>query len=166
MARFDDVRRWAAVRTGGIVRLLLDAEGHLVDVEGAVDACHADLAATFAHSLVRQLVSIVSLLEGGPIENRYTDPNFDWLQDVDPALVDRALGLAVQPLADGADWRPDAWLEALRGLVAEVEARLSLDAPMPRLRSSDGMFDGLALARDWVELCGELGVPLAALVDA
>jgi hypothetical protein len=164
MTAFEDVRRLAAARTGGMIRMLLTAEGHLVDAEGAVEVGDAALAAMFGRRLVLQLLSVVSIVRGGELENRFYDPNFDWFAHVDPELASRALEIGVAPIADpDGPWDGQVWLAAVRELMDEVEAVLSLDEPLPRLRSADGMFAGLAVTRDWIELCGQLGVSVAAL---
>jgi hypothetical protein len=162
---FADVRRWAAVRAAGIARLLLHVEGHLVDTEGAVEADDADQAAFFARFWALEALSVVSLCAGGALDRRHADGNFDWFEGVEPELVDRALALAARPVTEGQDWDGRAWLDEIRALMHEVEERLELPEPLPRLRTGEGMFPGLAVARDWMELCAELGVPLPAVAS-
>jgi hypothetical protein len=161
--QFEDVRRWAAVRAAGIARLLLHVEGHLVDVEGAVEDDDADLAAYCARSFVVEALSVASLCAGGQVERRIGDGNFDWFEHVDPELIERGFSLAVAPITAGADWDRGAWLAEIHALMDEIEALLDLEQPLPRLRSKEGMFPGLAAARDWMALCAELGVPVAAV---
>lgn len=158
----EDVRRWSAERASGIVRLILAAEPLREDAEGAVDAGDADYAAYVARELVLYVLSVASLCAGGEVDLDESQTTFDWFEGVDPALVDRAAALAQEPVgaAPAADW-----LARLSTFVADGEAMLGLDGPIPRVRTSGGMFASLALTRDWLDLCAELGGPVAAIAS-
>jgi hypothetical protein len=152
----DDVRRWTAVRTAGISRLMVDGDGSLVDVRGAVETGDRELAALFAWHLVRTILPVSDMVNGGAIDVASTS-----LARADPALVRRAFALAAAPLDD--PWDSASWLAELEELFRAVEATLELGEPLPLLRDPDQMFAGLAFAREWLELCAELGISLPAV---
>ena len=66
-------------------------------------------------------------------------------------------------MVDGQLDDPAGWLAAVSAFVADIEATLGLDRPIPRLREPHGMYASLALARDWIDICAELGGPVAAV---
>jgi hypothetical protein len=152
----DDVRRWAAVRTAGISRLLLEGDGALVDVRGAVATGDRELAAQFAWHLARVILPVSDMVNGGAVDVA------GWtLSRAEPDLLHRAFDLAMAPLDD--PWDGAAWLDELVECVRTVEATLELGEPLPVVRDPDQMFAGLAVAREWLELCAELGVALPAV---
>jgi hypothetical protein len=160
--RIDDVRRWATERTSGIMRLIVVGEALREDVEGAVADGDVDYAAYLARQLVLRALCVAGLTAGGDVDLDLSQTTFDWFDAVDAGLVararDLALAVAGQRPADLA-----AWQAGVSDLLADAEARLDLGRPIPRLRSQDGMFGSLALTRDWLDLCAELGGPVAVI---
>lgn len=159
MQPLSDVRRWAAVGAAGVVRLLMEIEGDLVDTEGAVADGNADLAAMFGRRVVLGALSVNSLSHGGRVD--VFGIAFDPFENVERRTVERATALMVAPVEDA--WDGATWLKELTAFISDVEMLLELGHPLPRLRSADSMFGGLAAARPWIELCVELGVAPAAI---
>jgi hypothetical protein len=160
--RTEDVRRWVSERAAGIVRLILAGEPLQEDAEGAIEVGDIDYAAYVARELVLYVLSVASLCAGGEVDLDESQTTFDWFEGVDRARVDQAAALALEvtgrvPAAD--------WLDRLSTFVSDGEALLGLDAPIPRLRASDEMFASLALTRDWLDLCAELGGPVVAIAS-
>lgn len=165
----EDARRWAAAQAAGVVRLLLEAESDLVDVEGAVAAGQFGYAAFMAQNMVIRCLSVLSVRQGGEIQYDTTSVTFDAFAGVDQKVIDAAMALTCEPLdfgsgaASGAD--PSAWLERLTAFYADIESTLGLPEPLPRLRSPEGMFAALATSREWLSLCSDLGVPVLPISD-
>jgi hypothetical protein len=157
----DDVRRWATERACGVVRVMLDFEPLLEDVEGAVTAGDSDYAAYVARDLVLRALSVVSLCRGGSVDLDESQANFDFFHAVPDDVVRRGRRLALDALTAMRD-DPQRWLAELRDFFAEAEAELGL-GPLPRIRTSEGMFKALALARDWAGLCAAVGGPVGVV---
>jgi hypothetical protein len=165
MRRIDDVRRWATERSSGIVRLILKGEAQREDCEGAVADGDLDYAAYVARQLALTALSVVSLCDGGEVDFDPSQTTFDWLDGVADGLVGQARDVALE-VAGRQPADLEQWQSRLAALLADAEARLGLSQPIPRLRSQDGMFASLALTRDWLDLCAELGGPVAVLASS
>jgi hypothetical protein len=162
MERTEDVRRWVSERAAGIMRLVIAGESLREDTEGAVADGDFDYAAYVARELVLRALSVASLRGGGELDFDVSQAAFDWFEGVPNELVDRGRALALE-VVDGPPDDPARWLAGLTGFVAGIEAMLGLDRPIPHLRTPDGMYASLALTRDWIDLCAELGGPVAAV---
>jgi hypothetical protein len=163
MHQVDDARAWVTRRTVGIVRLMLDCQSLLEDTEGAVASADRDYAAYVGRQLVLHTLSVVSLGCGGDVDRDDAQTNFDWFAGVEPVLVTRGLGLAME-VADGRPLVLPEWLDRLRAFVADAESTLELGFSVPQIRSREDMFRALAVVRDWLETCAELGGPVAAVL--
>ena len=154
----SDLRRHVAHVTIGGVGLMLVVQATLEDAEGAVAAGQWRLAAAAARETVLTCLYIQSLAvagEPGGFEDMTTSDPFAGLPD---EVVAAALALVREAPALRAE-TAGPWLERLRAVVAETERGLGLGAPVPRLRSPEGMFAALALARSWLPAVRELGLP-------
>jgi hypothetical protein len=162
MQRLDDTRRWVTERAAGIVRLTLTCASLREDTEGGVQAADFDYAAYVARELILRTLSVASVCAGGELELDETQTTFDWFEGVSDDLIAEGSGLALELVGQGpAD--AEEWLARLSGFVAKAEAMLDLGHPVPDSRASDEMFASLALARDWIDVCAELGGPVIAI---
>lgn len=162
MQEINDVRTWVGQRAAGVARLLLAAEGEIVDVEGAIAVGDHASAGERARSAVATALSVVSLCRGGEMDLDVYSVTFDYFAGVPDDMLERAHALwsSAFDLQGGAD--AEEWLRSLHEFIAEIEAVLELREPLPRIRSPEGMFEGLARGRDWIEAAAELGLPLVA----
>lgn len=162
MERAEDVRRWVSERAAGIIRLVLAGESLQEDTEGAVADADFDYAAYVARELVLRALSVASVCSGGEVDFDVSHAGFDWFEGVDDDLVDRGRSLALE-VAGREPGNVAEWLGRLAAFVTDIETMLGLGSPIPRLRSPEGMYASLALTRDWIDLCAELGGPVAAV---
>jgi hypothetical protein len=153
---FPDLRRHVAYRAHGALRLLDWVQATLEDVEGAVAGGQYGVAAFQARTLILQCLSIRSLARAGEID--WDGAAFDHFAGLEDDEVARALALAREAV-DLDEAGADEWLRRLREYVAATEAGLGYDAPLPILRSPQGPFAILGLARRWSDALDELGLP-------
>lgn len=147
-----DVRRHVGELTNGGVRLMIAAEGAYDDVVGAVASGQPEAARYAARTVAVTCLSVRSLLGGTGELLIVEHMSFDPFAGLDAAEIDAGLAL----VRDG--WGQE-WLDRLRAYIDETEAMIGLDAPLPKLRAADGFFGGLRLARQWLPLTEELGLP-------
>jgi hypothetical protein len=153
---FPDVRRHVAFRAYGAMRMLDWVQATMEDVEGAVDGGQYDVAAFQARALVLQCLSVRSLAREGEIE--WDGAAFDFFAGLRDEDVAAALSLATEGV-DLDERRAADWLGRLREYAAATEAELGYEAPLPILRSRQGAFGILSLARRWSQALDELGLP-------
>ena len=147
-----DIRRWVAFRAYGAKRLLLVAQSALDDVEGAVLAGQHEVAMLRARVLVLECLSVRSLARTGDVDAS-SSVSFDPFAGLSEDEV--AEGLALIELDDD----PTGWVQALADYLAETEDLLGYDPPLPVLRSPEGTFGALRLAREWSPVLRELNLP-------
>ena len=156
MTAFPDLRRHVAYRAYGALRLLDWVQATLEDVEGAVAGGQYGVAAFQARTVILQCLSIRSLAREGEID--WDGAAFDHFAGLDEEDVETALSLAREAV-DLDERGADDWLERLRAYVVATEAGLGYEAPLPILRSPQGPFAILGLARRWSDALDELGLP-------
>jgi hypothetical protein len=154
-----DLRRRVAFRAYGSVRMLRWVQAALEDIEGAIGKEQYGAAAVQARFFVLGCLSVRSLARDGEIEFDVDSVSFDFLSGVPADEIQVALSLAEKALdlddaADAADW-----LGRLRMYAADTEALLGYDRPLPVLRTPEGAFGLIGIARDWVGVLDELGLP-------
>jgi hypothetical protein len=153
---FPDLRRHVAYRAHGALRLLDWVQATLEDVEGAVASGQYGVAAFQGRTVILQCLSIRSLARGGELD--WDGAAFDHFAGLEDDEVAGALSLAREAVNLAEPGAAD-WLRRVREYVAATEAGLGYDAPLPILRSPQGPFAILTLARRWSDALDELGLP-------
>lgn len=153
-----DIRRWVAFRAFGAKRLLLVAQSALDDVEGAVSAGQREVAVLRARVLVLECLSVRSLARTGELDAS-SSVSFDPFAGLTGDEVAEGLALVGLDTEHAAPDQVAAWRDALAGYLDQTEALLGYDPPLPVLRSPEGSFGALRLARQWSPALAELGLP-------
>lgn len=155
--RAPDVRRWVALRAYGTMRFLNFVQAGFEDIEGAIGAGQYGVAALQARHVALVCLSIRSLALVGEITFN-NSISFDFFAGLDPDEVAAALSLANEAL-DINESTATRWLERFQAYVAETERLLGYDRTLPVLRSPEGAFGLVSLARRWIPILDELGLP-------
>ena len=158
MTRVADVRRRVAHQAHGAVRLLNWVQASLGDVEGALEAGQLGVAAVQARQVVLECLAVRSLATEGELDFAVESVSFDVFAGIAEEEVESALALAREAL-DVEEAGVELWLARLHAFVADTETALGYDTPLPDLRSRDGAFGLLGLARRWAPVLDELGLP-------
>lgn len=154
-----EVRRRVVGVAAGAARLLVEAQASFDDVMGAVEEAEWELAAYEARVLATTCLSILSLqTEGEPFAFFGDLATFDPFAGLDPLRVFEATELANSALDLGSG-NVGAWVDGIRSLLADAELALNLSEPLPELRSPDGLFSVMRLARDWLKAVEDLRLP-------
>ncbi|MFI7301466.1 hypothetical protein [Streptomyces sp. NPDC050121] len=153
-----DLRRLLAFRGHGAVRLLLGCRARLEDVEGAVAAKQSEVAVLMAYDLLQLSLSIRGLRTEGELIYAHDEAAFDPFAGLSTEESEAALVLAAEGL-DATGDRAEQWLDRLRDHFAETESLLGYQAPLPDVRSGNGMIKGFKLARTWQPLMDRVGLP-------
>jgi len=152
----NDVRRRVAFRAVGAKRVLLHAQAALEDVEGALAAGQYETAVIQARALVMQCLSIRSLAVSGELDAFVHSVSFDPFAGLSPSDIADGLGLLD---LDQGEAPAASWFSDLADYLHRTEALLGYDQPLPLLRSPEGTFGALRLAREWAEPMSKLGLP-------
>lgn len=150
-----DFRRAAAHLSQGMGRLLIFVQACLEDVVGAMEAGQQELAAHQTRAILTECLAIRGLRRGGDATWAADELAFDAFGFPCETAVAQATSIA----EDGLHLRDDAWLGRLREFIAETEAELGLGEPLPVLRSPEGMYSALRMARPVFELVDRLNLP-------
>lgn len=153
-----DTMRAAALGAYGTLRFLRRVQGGLEDVEGAIGHGQYGAAAYMARSVALLCLSIRSLAHGGDIDLDEESVAFDCFARVPPEEVAAALTLANEAL-DISPANASAWLDRFRAYVDDTERVLGHDRPLPILRSPEGAFGLIGIARRWTPILDQLGLP-------
>ena len=154
-----DLRRRVVFRSYGAVRMLRWVQAALEDVEGAIGAGQYGPAAVQARFFALGCLSVRSLASEGELDFDVDSVSFDCLAGVPDDEIRAALALAGEAIDLDDPDDAEAWLERLRAYAAETEALLGYDAPLPVLRTPAGAFGLIGIAREWVGVLDELGLP-------
>jgi hypothetical protein len=158
MTRGADAVRAAALGGYGALRFLRRVQGGVEDIEGAVDQGQYGVAAYMARTVALLCLSIRSLAHGADIDLDEESVSFDYFARVPDNEVAAAIALANQALdIDGVT--AGAWLDRFRAYVGETERLLGYDNPLPLLRSPEGAFGLIGIARRWTPVLEQLGLP-------
>lgn len=153
-----DVRRRVAFVAYGAVRLIDRAQGALQDIAGAIHQGQYGMAALQGRFVVLVCLSVRSLAhEGEPAFDEWSVA-FDFFAGIEAEGVAAALALANDGI-DIDERSAAAWFDRLRAYVSDTERLLGFEAPLPALRSPQGAFALIGLARRWGPLLDELGLP-------
>jgi hypothetical protein len=140
------------------MRMLEWVQATIEDVEGAIADRQYGVAAFQARVAVLQCLSVRSLAREGELEYDVASPSFDGFAGLPADEVEGALSIAVAAV-DLDDERAGPWLERLKAFEAETERLLGYAEPLPALRSPQGPFALMSLARRWTATLDELGLP-------
>lgn len=163
MKIFDDVGRWALLRTHGSFRILFSAQAFLEDIGGAIEAGQTEMAIHQARELVLLCLSVHSLKRGGePLSwpGEYDRVNFNPLYALPYAeLVRPAFMLISQARERILNGQSAEWFTQLEQLASDAEDALELDFPLPTLRSPEGLSIVLNLFGKWDKFATDIGLP-------
>jgi hypothetical protein len=158
MTPVPDLLRWVALQAYGALRFMTSVQGSLEDIEGAIDGGQYGMLAFQARHVVLVCLSIRSLAREGEIDFDEMSVAFDYFAGLPGEEIAAALELSNE--AVGLDERKARdWLTRVRSYVAETERLLGHGSPLPILRSPEGAFAVIGLARKWTPLLDELGLP-------
>ncbi len=150
--------RAAALGAYGALRFLRRVQAGLADIEGALAHGQYGVAAYMARTVALLCLSIRSLAHGADIDLDEESVSFDYFDRVPADEVAAAMELANGALAIN-DPTATAWLDAFRAYVADTERLLGYDSPLPLLRSPEGAFGLIGLARRWTPILDALDLP-------
>jgi hypothetical protein len=153
-----DLRRWVAFRAFGAVRILRWIQAALEDVEGAIQQGQYGAAGVQARFFVLGCLSVRGLARGGEVDFDIDSVSFDFFAELTPDEVAAGLALANEAVDVDAE-SAGLWLERLQAYGAETEALLGYLEPLPVLRTPEGTFGLIGLARSWTPLLDELDLP-------
>src|SRR6266571_2539290 len=140
------VLRWVALQAYGALRFMTSVQGALEDIEGAIDGGQYGMLAFQARHVMLVCLSIRSLAKEGEIDFDEMSVNFDYFAGLTGEEIGAALALSNEAvgLDEGKAWE---WLNRVRRYVAETERLLGYGSPLPILRSPEGAFAVIGLAR-------------------
>ena len=150
-----DYRRAAAHLSQGMGRLLIFIQACLEDVHGAVEADQKELAAHQTRIILLECLAIRGVSSGGEVTWAADELGFDHYSCVDRAVLAEAAEIAESGLGN----RDEAWFTRLDRFIAETEHELGLGETLPMLRSPEGMYTALRMARPIFNLVDELNLP-------
>lgn len=142
----------------GAAIMALVVQAAIEDVEGATKAGQWAMAIVQTRHAVLACLHIRGLANGA-------GPNaFDETVTLDPFVAvpeeEIVAGLdLVHEVRGIRDGDLDGWLARLRRFGAETERQLGLAAPLPQLRSPEGLFGTMRLVRPWAPVLDQLGLP-------
>jgi hypothetical protein len=153
-----EVSRWIALQTYGALRFMTSVQGALEDIEGAAGRGQYGMLAFQARHVMLVCLSIRSLAKRGEIDFDEMSVSFDYFAGLTGEEIQAALALSNQAVGlDEAN--VSEWLRRVRAYVAETERSLGHGSSLPILRSPEGAFAVIGLARKWTPLLEELGLP-------
>jgi hypothetical protein len=164
MDRIDDARCWATQCAAGTVRIMLEIEPLMEDLEGAIAEHDTDYAMYLARDYVLRCAVILSMCRGGPVDIDNSLTTADVFTNLPDVVISQLADLALAPV-HGSDITDPGWLDALRELLRQAQTALGIDT-LPLIRTREGMFPALAAARDAVDLCVALGGPVIAVLGS
>lgn len=160
----SDLRRHVAFRAFGAYRLLLDVHSTLEDVEGAVEAGQILTAVVQARATIVRSLSIRSLAFGGDFVAPYDGVTYDPFHGLSSDEVLNGTALCVSGIGLVGDEARD-WARRVREHVEETERLLGYPTALKSVRTPDGIYPALRVARQWLPLMEILRLP-SLLPDA
>lgn len=153
-----DLRRFVAFKALGAYRLLLDVHSSLEDLEGCVESGQFLTAALQARVTLMRSLSVRSLAVGGEFSAPYDGLAYDPFLGLDSAEVNDALVLAERGVSIAAEEAAE-WAVEVRAHVDETERHLGFDEPLRSIRTPNGLYPALRIARNWLPAADALGLP-------
>jgi hypothetical protein len=151
-AVYPDVRRHVAFVTQGLTRILVSLQALLQDVNGAVADGQYRVAAHAGRSFVVECLAVRGIARGGELLWAPEVVTYDPFAGATPQerraavdLLDRGGRLATPEEAE-------RWRDELAAMLLDLQESLGLGRDLPELRSPEGMFAALRLARGAFEL--------------
>lgn len=157
-----DVRRHAAFLSQGAGRFLVIIQMAMGSLDGALTDRQWGVAAIQARLVVWECMAIRSIPRGGEITWARDSASFDPFRHAPPEeleVVDRLLRSTAQVLAGAAPEVVAAWRADLGDFVQATEDLLEVEGGLPILRSADGMYRALGMARGVFETIESLSLP-------
>ncbi len=156
----DDARRLLAYRAHGCSRVMLLVHALVDDLLGALDAGQTRVAIGVAQDLVVQCALIRSSRVSGQILSSESlwDVGLDPFEGLSDAEAKECATLMERIGAASEDAVPEAAKEIL-DYAADTEGRLGWSFPLPVIRSPEGIFPALKLARLWAKPLSALALP-------
>lgn len=154
-----ELRRLVALRAYGAVRMLRWVQAALEDVEGAVEQGQYGSAAVQARFFLLGCCSVRSLAHGGEIQFDIESVSFDYYCGLSADELEAAASLAAEAATLEDPEHAAGWLRRLQAHGEETEALLGYRRTLPVLRTPEGAFGLLGIAREWSGVLDELGLP-------
>ncbi|MCU1496886.1 MAG: hypothetical protein JWM47_839 [Acidimicrobiales bacterium] len=154
-----DVRRRVAALTQGLTRMLIFVQSAAQDVGGALHAGQLETFRVQVRSVVIDCLAIRSALRSGEVlwtNDGVTGNPFAGCSSEEVESGLRLLRAAAE--VEGPE-EATAFLAAFDAFIAATELALGFDGPLPALRSPDGMFGAIRLARGAFEAVEHLHLP-------
>lgn len=144
----------------GAVIMMIGVQEALDDLVGGVQAQQWGMVLAQTRYTVMACLHVRGLAHGAEPYVYEDGGAFDPCSHVPAAELETGWRLIheARTLASDPSGAP-AWLDRVRGWVEVSEATLGLGERLPELRSPEGMFGALRLARGWHDLVAELGLP-------
>lgn len=152
MREFDDIRRRTAFVTQATARIMVTVQALLQDVEGAVAAGQFEVAAIAGRSLVLECIAIRGIGKGGELVWPAGGAAFDPFTALDEEERMRAISLMDRGAQLNDSESASVWTADLASLVQELQREAGLADPLPVLRSPEGMFAAMRMARGAFEV--------------
>lgn len=154
----DDYRRWMAFHSVGAYELLLDIHGSIEDMRGAIEQNRREVAVLAVRDVVLRGLGVLAIRTGGgcpTVSDPFSDP-FAGLPAArtSPALA--LIGRCADPEVGSAELLADT-----ERFVRGLEQELGFAEPPPSVRTADGLFPAIRIARDLLPLNQRSGYRLA-----
>jgi hypothetical protein len=152
MQQYEDIRRRTAFVTQAAARIIVTVQAFLQDAEGAAQEGQFEVAAIAGRSVVLECVAIQGIARGGELTWPSGSVSFDAFAALDEHERERATSLMDRGarLTDKESAR--AWTAELAQFIRDVEIEAGFTEPLPVLRSPEGMFAAMRMARGAFEI--------------
>ncbi|GIH04904.1 hypothetical protein Rhe02_29710 [Rhizocola hellebori] len=155
----DDSRRWAAFHGVGTYQLLMEIHAAVEDTHGMILQGQPRVAAYCARDAVVCCLAVRSLATRGELWMEDQDPFYDPFSDcgeAEHALLSQIVGGLTRA---GDDAEVDLAYRGLVDFVGETERLLGFSASPASIRTPQGMFPALRVARDLFHVMETAGLP-------
>lgn len=158
-----DVRRWIGVKTHGSSRFLKGVQACVEDVYGALECKQYTTAFFQARSAILRCMSIRSLCKSGELQepNEFDQISFDHFSGLSNEEIDTGMVLIADLRVFDDEKSLHKWLANFERYVSETELFLGFNERLPILRSKDGFYTLLRIAKDWDQVGIALNIPSA-----
>jgi hypothetical protein len=156
MYQYEDSRRRAAFVTQAAARIMVTVQSFLQDAEGAAEAGQFEVAAIAGRSVVLECAAIRGIAKGGELTWPYGTVSFDAFAALNTSEREQAMSLMDQGSRLSDKESALAWTAELAQLIRDVEIEAGFTEPLPVLRSPEGMFAAMRMARGAFDVVSEL----------